>query len=373
MNHELVSLLTRVLDPDWLGEHTGAPVRAARLRVKPRTSISVSLVSGDDGVGVGWMRVLWPINHVKADLALRDAERHGYHVDVRHVTQRLVTVTGPTEGDPKLRRNLRRALSGGLLSAWPPAELLRYNPMRRLVVRDGDRVVRIAAKAAPGEEEILDLVSGIVPCPERLDDRSLPGCSAVRFTGDGDLAALPSSAGAEQTGRLIARLHDAVVAPGELHDHLGSRGLDPVRQGLCHADLLDHLAPTLAARVRRTLAQLPPWPTTGGVLSHGDLSPDQVLVVRDGTRVWLTDFDRAQLAPVAADLGSFLSEATPEIGAAFRAGYEAAGGTPLDEEDIAHGIAWSWTLRLMDPLRHADPNWQERVEQQLDRIDEVLS
>ena len=45
MNHELISVLARLLNPEWLAEHTGMPVRAARLRIKPRTSISLSLAS----------------------------------------------------------------------------------------------------------------------------------------------------------------------------------------------------------------------------------------------------------------------------------------------------------------------------------------
>ena len=373
MNHELISVLARLLNPEWLAEHTGMPVRAARLRIKPRTSVSLSLASQEDGQSLGWMRVLWPINHAKADAALSDAEKHGYRVEVRHVTERLVTITGPVHGDPKLRRNIRHALEAGLLTGWPPHDLLRYNPMRRLVVREGEQVVRIAAKAIPGEEEIQELIADLVPSPQRLDDRRLAGCSAVRFTGDGDLAALPNQGATEQAGALVARLHAEPIPEGQLKDQLRMRCLDPARQGTRHAALLDHLAPDLASRTRRIVEDLAAWPTTGGVLSHGDLSPDQVLTTRDGSQVWLTDFDRVQLAPVAADLGSFLAESDPGTGEAFLAGYGAAGGEQPDPQALAHGIAWSLVLRLMDPLRHAAPEWRKQVEQRLDRIDQVLS
>jgi len=42
-------LVTQVLDPGWLSEQVGRPVRAARLRAKPQTSLVVGL----DGPGGG--------------------------------------------------------------------------------------------------------------------------------------------------------------------------------------------------------------------------------------------------------------------------------------------------------------------------------
>ena len=36
-------LVSRVLDPDWLSDQAGRSVRAARLRIKPRTSLVVGL------------------------------------------------------------------------------------------------------------------------------------------------------------------------------------------------------------------------------------------------------------------------------------------------------------------------------------------
>ena len=40
-------LVTRVLDTSWLSEQAGRPVRAARLRIKPRTSLVVGLDDPD--------------------------------------------------------------------------------------------------------------------------------------------------------------------------------------------------------------------------------------------------------------------------------------------------------------------------------------
>lgn len=373
MDQELNSVLTRVLDPDWLSEHLGQPVRASRLRVKPNTSLGLALEGRDDARPVGWLRVLWPINHSKADTARRDADQHGHRVTVRRLGERLLTVTGPLEADPKLRHNLRRAVDHALLTRWSAEDLLRYNPMRRLVVRDGDKVVRIAAAASEGQDEIQNLIAARVPCPERLDDGRVPGCSVLRFTGDGDLVALPTRVGAQAAGRLIADLHAGPVLEPRLLALLAGRSLDPIRQGERHAELLDRLSPELATRTRETLARLNPWSTGEQVLSHGDLSPDQVLTSDQGRRVWLTDLDRAQLAPGSADLGSFLAEATPELGEAFLAGYVTAGGRAPGREELSHAVAWSLMLRLMDPLRHAAQDWQDRVRSGLLRIEEVLA
>ncbi|MDO5067255.1 MAG: aminoglycoside phosphotransferase family protein [Propionibacteriaceae bacterium] len=372
MSHELGRVLAAVLDADWLSEHTGQPVRAARLRVKPETSLTVGLSTRQDGRSVGWMRVLWPINHVKAEVIRRDAEKHGHRVEVQQLDDRLLTVTGPIPVDPKLRRRIRRAIDEALMPGWPPTELLRYNPMRRLVVRDGEKVIRVAARATSEQDAIQELIADLVPCPKRLDDAQLPGCSVIRFTGDGDLVAFPSRAGARLAGEHIARLHAAALPESPLLEQLNGRGLDPAQQGSGHADLLEHLDRDLAASTREVVSRLAAWPTCGGVLSHGDLSPDQVLTTRDGSKVWLTDFDRAQIAPVSADLGSFLAEADPQLGEAFCEGYEAAGGRLPDHVELSHGIAWSLMLRLMDPLRHAAPDWRQQVASQLDRIVEVL-
>ena len=74
MNTE--QLVSRVLDPDWLSDQAGRSVRAARLRIKPRTSLVVGL---DDTAGhpAGWLRFLWPISHNKAARTRREAGELG--------------------------------------------------------------------------------------------------------------------------------------------------------------------------------------------------------------------------------------------------------------------------------------------------------
>ena len=55
-----VAVLEAALDPAWLAEHCGRPVRASRLRLKPGVSLALSLVDACRGTPVGWARFLWP-------------------------------------------------------------------------------------------------------------------------------------------------------------------------------------------------------------------------------------------------------------------------------------------------------------------------
>lgn len=372
MDRQLRDLLERVLDPTWLSEHTGRDVRAARVRIKPSTSLGIALADGASGCSIGWMRVLWPVNHGKADVALRDSARHGHEVKVRELGEGLLSVTGPVMADPKLWRPLRDATRAGLLGSWVSEDLLRYNPLRRVVISDGDRVVRVVAGGPDGDHEIQDLMAGIVPCPDRLDDGTVPGCSVHRFTGEGDLEALPSAAGAEAAGELVARLHTAPLPAEPTLSLLRGRISDPARQARRHAALLDHVAPELAGPVREAAARLALSDPTTSVLCHGDLSPDQVLTVADGSRVWLTDFDRAQLGAPSQDLGSFAAEAAPDLAEAFLAGYAAAGGAVPERQELALRVAASRMHRLMDPLRRACPDWRIRVGERLALLEGTL-
>lgn len=167
---------------------------------------------------------------------------------------------------------------------------------------------------------------------------------------------------------MLARLHAAGV-PDDLARSLALRAPDPVAQGLAHAALLDELAPGLAERMRRVVARFPGAASAIPVLSHGDLSPDQVLTTRTGDRVWLTDFDRACLAPRAVDLGSFIAVLDDD---AFLDGYRDGGGQLPPGDQLRRAVAASLILRAADPLRRASRAWEQEISANLDRIMEVL-
>ena len=373
-------LVSRVLDPDWLSDQAGRSVRAARLRIKPRTSLVVGL---DDSAGhpVGWLRFLWPISHNKAARTSREAGELGVETTERELGELLVQ-TGPLPADPKLLKRIAAATASGKLGSWEVSQVLRYNPLRRVVVRDGMRVVRVATSRDRGVA-FDRFMAGVVETPRRLDDGALEGVSVHAFTGDLDLADLldgnPPGADREPVhgtcdpvraaGVMLARLHAAEV-PGDLARSLAAHTSDPVAQGLAHADLLDELAPDLAERMRRVVAELPGVASAMPVLSHGDLSPDQVLTTHAGDAVWLTDFDRACLAPRAVDLGSFLAVLDDAV---FLDGYRDGGGQVPPEDQLRRAVAASLILRAADPLRRACRDWKQQVSANLDRIREVAT
>ena len=425
MNTE--QLVARVLDPDWLSEQAGRPVRAARLRIKPRTSLVVGL---DDTAGhpAGWLRFLWPISHNKAARTRREAGELGLET-AEHELGELLVQTGPLPADPKLLTRIAAATASGKLGRWEASQALRYNPLRRVVVRDGMRVVRVATSRDRGVA-FDRFMAGVVETPRRLDGGDLDGVSVHAFTGDLDLAGLlagnPPSRPSDESrlsraasdsdeswlsravsdsdgswlsraaseasgpcrnhpatdrdptqstpdpiraaGAMLARLHAAGV-PDDLARSLALRAPDPVAQGLAHAALLDELAPGLAERMRRVVARFPGAASAIPVLSHGDLSPDQVLTTRTGDRVWLTDFDRACLAPRAVDLGSFIAVLDDD---AFLDGYRDGGGQLPPGDQLRRAVAASLILRAADPLRCAYRDWRQRVSANLDRILEVL-
>jgi len=411
-------LVARVLDPGWLSEQAGRPVRAARLRIKPRTSLVVGL---DDTAGhpAGWLRFLWPISHNKAARTRREAGELGLET-AEHELGELLAQTGPLPADPKLLKRIDAATAAGQLGRWGSAQVLRYNPLRRIVVRDGMRVVRVAAGS--GQDVAFDrFIAEVVDTPPRLDDGTQAGVSVHAFTGDQDLSDLLAgswssrsasdsdgswlSRAASDSGRswlsrtvseanspcrnhlvvdrdtapgapdpvraagaMLARLHAADI-PADLSRALAGRAPDPVEQGLAHAALLDDLAPGLAERMRRVVARFPGAASAIPVLSHGDLSPDQVLTTRTGDRVWLTDFDRACLAPRAVDLGSFIAVLDDD---AFLDGYRDGGGQLPPGDQLRRAVAASLILRAADPLRRASRAWEQEISANLDRIMEVL-
>ena len=408
-------LVARVLDPGWLSEQAGRPVRAARLRIKPRTSLVVGL---DDTAGhpAGWLRILWPISHNKAARTRREAGELGLET-AEHELGELLAQTGPLPADPKLLKRIAAATASGKLGRWEASQVLRYNPLRRVVVRDGMRVVRVATSRDRGVA-FDRFIAGVVETPLRLDDGTLDGVSVHAFTGAQDLAGLlagnPPSRPSDESrlsravsdsdgswlsraaseasgpcrnhpatdrdptqstpdpiraaGAMLARLHAAGV-PDDLARSLALRAPDPVAQGLAHAALLDELAPGLAERMRRVVARFPGAASAIPVLSHGDLSPDQVLTTRTGDRVWLTDFDRACLAPRAVDLGSFLAVLDDD---AFLDGYRDGGGQLPPGDQLRRAVAASLILRAADPLRRASRAWEQEISANLDRIMEVL-
>lgn len=378
-----------VLDADRLSELLQRPVRAARLRIKPEVSVLVSLTDRSTGLTVGWARLLWPVSHSKAAQAERLAASLGLAQSpvTRSLEEGLLLQCGAVLTDPKLAEPLAQATELGVLGTWEARDVLRYNPSRRLVLRDGATVLRLRTDGGGPADEVHRALSGRLPVPGLLDSQAVAQCegrlSVQQWCGDTNLAdfyaddagGAASAQGLKEAtrrvGALLAALHScAGQLPADLvgrlpHQPAGSRELAEV-----HARQLDVLAPELARRVRAVGDMLPSHLSGTPVLTHGDASPDQVLYERSSGRIWLTDFDRVRLAPAATDLGSYLAMAPASQGRALLEGYAEHGPVPAAEQ-LGVAVARSRLARLADPLRHADPSWRERIGVELAAIESI--
>ena len=394
MTPSLISAMTTaeavaaMLDADRLSERLQRPVRADRLRIKPEVSVLVSLTDRSTGLTAGWARLLWPVSHSKAAQAKRLAASLGLQPPVTlPLAEGLLLQSGEVLTDPKLAQPLAQATDLGVLGAWEARDVLRYNPSRRLVLRDGSTVLRLRAGAGGPADDVQRTLSGLLPVPGLLDSQAVARCegrvSVQQWCGDTNLADFyadnadraASAQGLKEAtrrvGALLAELHSCVgQLPAGLIDRLphqppGFRDLAEV-----HARQLDVLAPELARRVRAVGDMLPSLLTGTPVLAHGDVSPDQVLYEYSTGRIWLTDFDRVRLAPAAMDLGSYLAEAPPSQRHALLEGYATHRPVPGAEE-LGWAIALSRLARLADPLRRAHPSWRERISADLTAIERI--
>lgn len=372
----LRSLLSAVLDPDRLADMTGRPVRASSLRIKPQTSVVIGLDDAVTGRADGWARLLWPDVHVKAEKAARRADRRGQRLTTRSLSHDLLLQVGEIAADPALSGPLRRASAAGLPHP-STTDVLRHNPLRRLVMRAGDVTCRVTA-AADTLAWPLDraLFAARVPVPGRVDDGEDPRVAVQPFVGDTDLLHAPDRAATREAGRALAQLHAAAASlPADMLAALRARRPGMSAQGEAHVRLLSALAPDLAARLRelrdRVAARCAGHSTT--VLAHGDFSPDQVLIDRASGRIWITDLDRACLAAPATDLGSYLAVAADaDLGAALLAGYREGGCRPPGCTELDAAVARALLFRVADPIRRARPDWHDQVTLGIDRLEGIL-
>ena len=383
--------VSTLLDADRLSELLGQPVRADRLRIKPNVSVLVSLTERSTGLTSGWARLLWPVSHSKAAQAERLAASLG--LDQAPVTRGadgdLLLQSGPVHTDPKLAEPMADAARQGVLGPWKAGDVLRYNPSRRLVLRDGSTVLRVRTRPGDPADDVHRALAELLPVPRLLDSESVARCeghvSIQQWCGDTNLAELFDACTAEHTtsevvseagatrrvGALLAELHSCVEAlKPELVDRLPHRLPDPRDLAEVHARQLDALDPEMARRVRAVGGMLPARLSGEPVLAHGDASPDQVLYERSSGRIWLTDFDRVRLAPAVADLGSYLAVAPASQGRALLEGYAEHRPVPCAEQ-LGVAVARSRLARLADPLRRADPSWRERIGAELAVIESI--
>ncbi|AYD90003.1 aminoglycoside phosphotransferase family protein [Actinomyces lilanjuaniae] len=195
--------------------------------------------------------------------------------------------------------------------------------------------------------------------------------SVQQRCGRQDLAASSQPEDHHRAGTLLAALHAGTPRlPAQLRQRLPDGHPSPHDLARAHASVLEAVAPDLAARVLSVGATLPCRLPGTPLLVHGDASPDQFLHDPSTGQVWLTDFDRARLAPAATDLGAYLSVAPPGMSQAFLSGYAHGGGTVPSEEELATALALARLSRLAEPLRQGAPTWRQDIDETLTHLED---
>ena len=371
MNDSIALAVSTLLDSERLSGVLGQARAASRVRIKPGVSVCAALVDAE-GTHVGWARILWPGAYPKADNTSRRAARLGLPTWTRPLSRGLRIQWGGVESDPALMRHIARATAAGIVdpATW---RILRHNPLRRIVARSGETIVRIRTHDGSADAALASFLRGAIAVPERLDDASDPHVSVLSDAGGFDLACPRGSIEQtrdwhEEAGRLFARLH-ACIPPERLRSALDVPAPSTRDALSVHARLIGSLDEGLGRRIG-ALARVAPEPAPGtGSIIHGDASPDQVLVSRSGSLL-LTDFDRARMGAAALDVASYASSSDPDMAPLFLRGYEQGGGRIPDARQMAVATLHARSLSLADPLREARPDWARRVGQTLEIMEE---
>jgi len=333
-------------DADAMSEALGRRVRIERIRYKPGTSI-VAAVRDDEG------RPCWVLTH--ADPAkVRNHERHALRAGARPEWIGAATTAGPAWADRELVRGLAEAPAG----TDPRHAPLRYNPLRRLVVRVGSRVVKVsAAEQSVAAAQHLAAHGAAVIVPRRVSARA----TTSAWWGGGDLAARPNADLARRAGHEIAAIHavpvGALVLPRPSGAVLAERA----------ARAIGAVAPDLERGALRIADAAGAAAGSRGVVVHGDLSPDQILVGSDDVRI--IDLDRAAIGAPERDLGSFLAAGGD---AELITGYIEAGGR-IDPRALRAWTAIAHLQKAVEPFRSACADWASAAASAVDHAGEQIS
>lgn len=382
--------LDLLLDPDELSALFNRPVWTSHLRWKRGTS-AVARLHDDDGVR--WIALYSTEASVKLEKTSRRAR--GWNLPLeRYELDDGVLASGPIPLDPRLYGALRPFRRYALAVPSPEVRVLKYNPLRRLVVdMMPDRAQRIVGRVSAAGHSmnrtmLSHLAEGGVPVLVPLDPALLPPGTPwgkhveyLPWYGTGDLSGVPgpeAESPAHSAGTALAVLHrqlplhrsQAWRAPAGRLRFLVSENVELMPENL---DRLERVRSHLEGLLRR--------PGRAAVI-HGDFSADQVLV--DGSEVRLIDFERCTYGAAASDLGSFA--AVEALGtadscratvlklprtAALLSGYGADADT-MSESEILAWTAFFLLNRLREPFRSCRPGWREHMEYRLGMIEEVL-
>lgn len=379
------------------------------LRFKPKTSAVARIVdAARAGSGAAsrpwWFAAYAPSETDKAGKLLKRADRTGYPLFTALLPgdPRTSVFCGPIGLDRMLFKALAEIKTVGPRGHVDGA-VLSYNPWRRVVFKrtDGDgqsSVVRVWADppaTAPFLWALHQLGAPVLPVTG-MTQHSIeqPWITGGDFTGR--LAANAATTGSLLPGvaKAVARLHsidpadmvsmtqDALHSgmPGALGQKLAVPAANPVAalQGAANgltcfmADLREPFE-TASDDVLRAIAENP----GAAVLSHGDLSADQVVFEEDGAPL-LIDFDRMKAAPIGYDLGGFvavelLSGRDPVTVVALAEAYRhVPGAGAVTDESVCAWTAFHVLLRVTETFRNLDPDCVQHARQRIELARAVL-
>lgn len=359
--------LALLLDASRLSELVGTPLRVTRLRPKPGVSCVGALVT-TDGTPWGWVRTLSGPARAKADKGRAAATLAGPGAEHGEATlpgSGTLVQWGTVPSDPRLGRYAAR------LPLDEAAVVLRHNPLRRLVVRQGNVVHRVTA--SPHRRRLTEVTRALaaagVPLVTPVRGVAVRSSHVTTWpwVEGRDAAGLDDPLVLTRAGAGLARLHAtppprpgdedpsaAWLAPRGWADAVGAAGASVTHLGLLGLPDLERWAGAVLDRLRSAVP-----PAGEPVVSHGDLSPDQFLVTPD-RRVLLTDLDRAAVAPRELDLASLLATCLLDGSQAWvpvLEGYAEAARLPELPDVPGAWVAAALLARVLEPWRMQVDGW----------------
>ncbi|MCS4484933.1 aminoglycoside phosphotransferase family protein [Gleimia sp. 6138-11-ORH1] len=407
LTNEIIAFLTNQRNLTALLRGTcGAKgnIKATSLRVKPDMNVAFSWEDETTQLQ-GWGRVLWPVTQIKAEKPatmsarkMRVAEKLGISYEVYTLPligfqvdgEPLLIQWGSFVSDPSLAKRFARYVDKLDVKDLNDFKVLRYNPFRRIIFNVNNQVIRLAKEVKSAAFYTLwdDFKDSQLPVVDLLDaEPTAPAFEYVRGLDGERYLQLASPQQNEEfhqiAGRRFAQLH--LVKPDfsqegkeTLQQELLAAAPKILNQIEVHQGVLLPLATrgsVLANVLKKELAQIAAQlkPLEGPlVLSHGDASADQLIVVAEnGTHeMYLNDFDRMCLAPAALDLGSYLYvHAHTEVAEnAFLRGYREVTGNVPEFASLQMGKLYAALQRLATPLRSAQPDWEKQIIAQINKL-----
>ncbi|MDO4631309.1 MAG: phosphotransferase [Corynebacterium sp.] len=335
-------LLRALFDDQGRAELLGRETTITQVRIKPESAIVLGLSDNR------WARVLWPNSHGHAQRVAQWAQHHDLWQSTTWLSPEILLQQGELKADEELAPHL--------INVGFSAEVLRYIPSRRVVLKHGNHVIQVSHRQLPHHR-----ITG-VPTPRKLGPTNNPHLTVHEFVGNQDLSTAHAPELDTAAGMLFAQLHR--LAPPE------APSTNVFRQVSALAQLFRYLNPVLAARLNWVTGRLEDLGRKQ-VFSHGDATPAQVLT--DGSQLWLTNFERACGNPVAVDVGSYVENSDPAAGERFIAGYQAGGGKLPNARTLRHAQAQAKLLHIGNPLRQAHLDWETEIFAELDAVKELLA